>query len=105
CANAVGIKSENIHGPINLIAQFRCAGSNEFVNVLDKALYEELPQGFSNNRFSVRIHNSIVEMEEYLQNEILHGYKARIVAGFCWEWSDPVKDGSLVDDVKIGQWS
>jgi DUF2075 family protein len=29
----------------------------------------------------------------------------RIVAGFCWRWSDPLPDGSLVHDVKIGDWS
>jgi DUF2075 family protein len=27
---------------------------------------------------------------------------ARIVAGFCWEWSEPNPDGSLVKDVQIG---
>lgn len=27
---------------------------------------------------------------------------ARIVAGFCWPWSNPKQDGSLVNDVKIG---
>ncbi|PIU98337.1 hypothetical protein COS61_01925 [Candidatus Wolfebacteria bacterium CG03_land_8_20_14_0_80_40_12] len=27
---------------------------------------------------------------------------ARITAGFCWPWSDPNQDGSLVNDVKIG---
>ena len=28
---------------------------------------------------------------------------ARLTAGFCWEWSDPI-DGRLVDDVVIGDW-
>jgi DUF2075 family protein len=27
---------------------------------------------------------------------------ARIVAGFCWPWSEPNPDGSLVNDVRIG---
>ena len=25
-----------------------------------------------------------------------------MVAGFCWPWSDPLPDGSLVRDVKVG---
>jgi len=29
---------------------------------------------------------------------------ARIVAGFCWPWSDPLKDDSLLPDVKIRAW-
>lgn len=27
-----------------------------------------------------------------------------MTAGFCWPWSDPRTDGSLVDDVVIGDW-
>ncbi|MDE2217722.1 MAG: DUF2075 domain-containing protein, partial [Planctomycetota bacterium] len=27
---------------------------------------------------------------------------ARIVAGFCWPWSAPRRNGSLVNDVKVG---
>ena len=33
------------------------------------------------------------------------GFGARIAAGYCWPWSDPRKDGSLVPDVKIGRWA
>jgi DUF2075 family protein len=28
-----------------------------------------------------------------------------MTAGFCWPWSDPQPDGSLVDDINIGAWS
>jgi len=28
-----------------------------------------------------------------------------MVAGFCWPWSDPRPDGSLVEDVEVGAWS
>ena len=33
------------------------------------------------------------------------GPSARLVAGFCWPWSDPNSDGTLVEDVRIGEWS
>jgi hypothetical protein len=26
-------------------------------------------------------------------------------AGYCWPWSDPRPDGTLVNDVRIGGWS
>ena len=32
------------------------------------------------------------------------GGSSRLVAGFCWKWSEPNADGSLVDDVVIGDW-
>jgi DUF2075 family protein len=28
-----------------------------------------------------------------------------MTAGFCWPWSDPRPDGTLIDDVVIGDWS
>lgn len=40
-----------------------------------------------------------------LEAKIAEGYSARISAGYCWPWSDPLQDGSLVDDVLIGGWS
>lgn len=33
------------------------------------------------------------------------GSTARLVAGFCWPWSDPDEFGQLVPDLKIGDWS
>ena len=33
------------------------------------------------------------------------GCTARLAAGFCWPWSDPRPDGTLVSDVKLGGWS
>jgi len=32
------------------------------------------------------------------------GTTARLAAGFCWDWSDPNPDGTLVEDVVIGDW-
>ena len=32
------------------------------------------------------------------------GHSARLTAGFCWPWSDPEPDGTLVTDVKVGAW-
>ena len=33
-----------------------------------------------------------------------NGTRARLVAGFCWKWSEVRPDGSLEPDVKIGAW-
>jgi DUF2075 family protein len=33
------------------------------------------------------------------------GYSARMTAGFCWKWSEPHKDDTLVPDVRIGDWA
>ncbi len=33
------------------------------------------------------------------------GYTARMVSGYCWPWSEPNDDGTLVHDVVVGDWS
>jgi hypothetical protein len=45
------------------------------------------------------------ELVAHLSTMLAGGYSARIAAGYCWPWSDPRKDGSLVADVQIGDWS
>ena len=44
-------------------------------------------------------------MEVELRQKIGQGYVSRITAGFCWPWSKPRPDGTLVDDIVIGAWS
>lgn len=48
---------------------------------------------------------SIETLERMIRVKNDAGFSARLVAGFCWEWSDPMPDGTLVDDVVIGDWS
>ena len=102
CAARVGLPLENVHGPIELTAQFRAAGNGDFVKVLDKALYEEMPAGFSHRDFAFQVEGSVEGLEAYLQEQIDKGHSARLLAGFCWERSDPNRDGTLVDDVRVG---
>ena len=35
----------------------------------------------------------------------LQRIRARLVAGFCWPWSNPDSSGQLVDDVKLDGFS
>jgi uncharacterized protein len=52
----------------------------------------------------VRLADSPLSMENELRRENERGSVARITAGFCWPWSKPEPDGSLVDDIVIGSW-
>ena len=40
-----------------------------------------------------------------LESRSVQGFGARTTVGFCWPWSDPRPDGSLVEDVQLGTWS
>lgn len=94
-ALAVGIVPQNIHGPIELTVQFRYAGSDAFVSALDSALYDDSAVGFSHEQFLIRVRDSVEDTELDMIHALKNGYSARLVAGFCWMWSDPTKDGFL----------
>ncbi|WP_416259094.1 DNA/RNA helicase domain-containing protein [Gordonia sp. 4N] len=92
---------------IDLDGQFRCGGSRAYEHWVHRLLQLE-PGGpvkwEGDEAFEVHVDEapSLVEME--LRRLLEEGYSARIAAGYCWEWSDPVKGGGLVDDVVIGDW-
>ena len=93
---------------ISLDDQFRCGGSEAYVEwvrrLLGLAPGGPLPWA-GDPAFSVQVAETPQEMEHLLQGRLEAGYGARMAAGFCWPWSDPRPDGSLVPDVVIGDWS
>ncbi|MEP7035720.1 MAG: DNA/RNA helicase domain-containing protein [Actinomycetota bacterium] len=103
-AEARGIRVEKI----NLDAQFRCGGSEEYL-LWVKRLLGLTPGGpipwIGDPHFEVQVVDSPAEMEASLKARISGGYSGRIAAGYCWPWSDPGPDGILVRDVQIDTWS
>ncbi len=55
--------------------------------------------------FDFRIVGSVGELAGMIRAKAGEGATARLVAGFCWPWSDPDDAGELVPDVKIGDWA
>ncbi len=55
--------------------------------------------------FAVQVADTPQELEHLLRSKLDAGYGARMAAGFCWPWSAPRPDGSLVPDVVIGDWA
>jgi len=92
---------------IPLDAQFRCGGSRAYEEWVLRLLGLE-PGGpiawTGDTYFELRLVESPAELEELLQSKTAEAYGARMTAGFCWPWSDPRPDGTLVDDVVIGAW-
>uniref|UniRef100_E6Q361 Putative ATP/GTP binding protein n=1 Tax=mine drainage metagenome TaxID=410659 RepID=E6Q361_9ZZZZ len=87
-----------------LEAQFRCAGSESYIDWVNTLLSEAVaPTGAFNSkseRFDLRLFESPEALEATLRAHLISGASARMTAGFCWPWSAP-RDGQLVDDVKI----
>lgn len=93
---------------ISLDDQFRCGGSEAYVRWVQQLL-GLLPGGPTpwrgDDGFTVDVVGSPQEMESRLAAEADRGFSARMTAGFCWPWSEPELDGSLVSDVVIAGWS
>jgi hypothetical protein len=88
----------------SLTAQFRCMGSDAFINWVTNTLgVEETPEvvWHLDQAFDFKIVGSPQELENMIKAKAEAKNKARLVAGFCWPWSDPNEDGNLVDDVSI----
>lgn len=89
-----------------LEAQFRCAGSDAFVNWVNNTLgIKPTANQVWNQKeesFEFRVFSSVEALDQAIRNRAESGASARLVAGFCWPWSDPNADGTLVKDVTIG---
>jgi hypothetical protein len=55
-------------------------------------------------RFDLRTAESHGQMEAFLRGKQAARETSRISAGYCWPWSDPRPDDTLVPDVRIGSW-
>ncbi len=93
---------------VSLDDQFRCGGSEAFIHWVQRLL-GLVPGGpiawEGGPAFDVQVSKSPASMEALLTARRAAGFGARMTAGYCWPWSDPLPDGSLVADVVIGPWS
>ncbi len=90
-----------------LTSQFRCNGSDNYMDWMEQLLYNKpITSSFKTEDFDLRVFDDPKEMYQLLvkQNSVPN-QTARIMAGFCWPWSDEVVDGDLVKDVQIGNFA
>lgn len=90
-----------------LKVQFRCAGSESFINWVNNTLGivdTTTTMLEPTSEFDFRICDTPEEMGSLIRDRAKEGSTARMMAGFCWPWSKPTPDGDLVEDVVIGGW-
>jgi hypothetical protein len=91
-----------------LETQFRCGGSDAFVGWVDNTLEVDTTPFVlldPNEEFDFQVVDTPQELEAMIRNKAAEGYTARLTAGFCWPWSDPNEDGTIVNDVVLNGWS
>jgi hypothetical protein len=93
---------------ISLGEQYRCGGSLAYVDWVERLLgltKGPIERWEGDERFVVQIADSPEELERRIREQAGRGFSARLAAGYCWPWSDPRKDDTLVPDVRIGDWA
>lgn len=90
-----------------LEAQFRCNGSEAFINWINNTLGIKRTANVlwdQGEEFDFRIIASPQELESLIRKRVTEGFTGRVTAGFCWDWSMPNPDGTLKNDVVIGDY-
>ncbi|HMK18937.1 MAG TPA: DUF2075 domain-containing protein [Chitinophagaceae bacterium] len=91
---------------VELISQFRCNGSDNYLDWIESALgHNEAKRTLKReDNFDFRIMDSPQNLYSTLTKlNSQPNTTARLVAGFCWQWSKTLdENGQLVKDVKIG---
>jgi hypothetical protein len=103
-------EAEKLHCDVcefELEAQFRCAGSHAFVSWINNTLgIQRTPHVMWNqaDEFDFRIMPTPQALEDAIREKLGKKSTARLTAGFCWPWSKPRSNGTLVDDVVIADY-
>jgi hypothetical protein len=88
--------------------QFRCGGSDSFCQMDRNTLeIKKTPNVLwsQNEDFDFRIIDSPLALETAIREKAAEGFRARMMAGFCWPWSKTLApDGQLIKDVVIGSY-
>jgi DUF2075 family protein len=90
-----------------LDAQFRCNGSDAFVNWVNNTLGVERTANViwdQHEEFDFKVFSTPLELEQAIRHKVSEGLTGRVTAGFCWKWSLPNPDGTLKVDVVIGDY-
>jgi DUF2075 family protein len=88
---------------LELTSQFRCGGSDDYMAWLDDVLgLQNVPENyFTRDKFDFRILDSASELHELVRERNLKNNRARIVAGYCWNWVS--KKDSKAFDIEFPQ--
>lgn len=77
-----------------LVSQFRCNGSDAYIQFIDGLLQrneERIAIGLPELNYDFQVFDSATEMREALRAKNAVNNKARMVAGYCYDWN--VKNG------------
>ena len=81
-----------------LLSQFRCNGSDAYIQFIDNLLQrgeESLPVSLSELNYDFRIFDDACLMRDALREKNAVANKARMVAGYCYDWNVKNRRGDI----------
>ena len=87
-----------------LVSQFRCNGSDGYLAWLDDVLeiQETANYDLEGIDYDIKILDSPEEMRQIIIEKNRISNRARILAGYCWEWVKANRNKTEEHDIKIG---
>lgn len=91
---------------MKLVSQFRCNGSDGYLAWLDDVLQirETANYDLDGIDYDIRICDSPFEMEHIVVEKNNIRNRARILAGYCWNWPKETRNNVNYHDIKIGDY-
>ncbi|MCR5272043.1 MAG: DUF2075 domain-containing protein [Lachnospiraceae bacterium] len=91
---------------MELVSQFRCNGSDGYLAWLDQTLdiRETANYDLDGIDYDIRICDSPLEMESLVVEKNRERNRARILAGYCWNWPKETRSNTGYHDIKIGDY-
>ncbi|RKT56722.1 DNA/RNA helicase domain-containing protein [Saccharothrix australiensis] len=84
---------------VELTSQFRCGGSQAYLNWLSRLLSDEgRPPAWTGADYDAGVVRDPDELDAWVRRQ---GPAGRVAAGFCWPWPKRVEGRPLSDDVVI----
>jgi uncharacterized protein len=88
----------------SLESQFRCNGSNGYLTWLDNTLQirDTANETLDTREYDFRIVDTPAELHDLIKAKNKKNNKARMVAGYCWDWTSKKKP--MLKDIVIGDY-
>ena len=100
-ANKLGATIHNME----LESQFRCNGSDGYLTWLDDVLQikETANETLEGIDYDFQVFNSPSKLRDVIFNKNKINNKARLVAGYCWEWASKKPENKSEKDIVIAE--
>ena len=98
-----GYAGAKVH-ELELSSQFRCGGSDGYLAWLDDVLQirETANKDLTDTSYDFQVVNSPTDLRDMIVEKNRVNNKARLVAGYCWNWNS--KNNDAADDIIIPEY-